>query len=86
MNLSPLSAAKELAVLRRAPALLPYLMGQGLSLEDAAALAHNATLVFYAQDDPALKSPRQLLERLSLEEIAGAARELARLKGASPHD
>lgn len=76
-SLVPLSAAGELAVLRRAPALLPHLMGCGLSLEDAAALAHNATLLYFALQDPQITSPRKVLERFTLEEIAAGARQLA---------
>lgn len=69
-----LSAKEELAVLRGAPRLLPYLMGQGLALEDAAALAHNAALLAFAlKKGPA--TPKKVLETLSLDEIAALCEE-----------
>ena len=80
-SLKPLSATQELAVLRQAPALIPGLMRSGLSLEDAAALAHNAPLLCYAlhPQQEEFSSPRAVLEQMSLEQIADGCRRLAAL-------
>ena len=77
-NIRALCALEELNVLRRAPALLPLLLENGLRLEDAMALAHNATLLFYALDVPEDErppSPRGVLEIFSLAEIAALCEE-----------
>ncbi|MDR2933080.1 MAG: hypothetical protein LBV27_08240 [Oscillospiraceae bacterium] len=73
-----LSAREQLAVKRDYPELVPLLCGYGLSVEDAAAVAYNTTLVYYAlagRDD--LSSPEGLLGVFSLEEIADLARAAA---------
>jgi len=77
-RLRPLNALEELDVLRRAPALLPLLLDKGLCLEDAMALAHNATLLFYAVAAPENArpgSPKAVLEAFSLAEIAALCEE-----------
>ncbi len=81
-SLKPLSATQELAVLRQAPALIPGLMRSGLSLEDAAALAHNATLLYYAfnSQNKEISSPKAVLEQMSLAEIADGCRQLGEAK------
>lgn len=82
LSLRPLTATEELAVLRQAPSLIPGLMRSGLSLEDAAALAHNATLLYYAlrarRED--ITSPKAVLERMSLRQIAEGCHRLGKLK------
>jgi hypothetical protein len=76
--MKPLSAREELAVRREAPGLIPGLCAKGLSLEDAVALAHNITLLYYAgAAKPAFSSPEDVLERLSLAEIAAACAQYA---------
>jgi len=71
LNLRPLHATDQLAVNRRWPALLPGLMRKGLSLQDAAALAHNVTFLFYALElDAPPRSPADLLDHFSLSQIA----------------
>jgi hypothetical protein len=74
----PLAAKEQLAVRREAPGLIPGLCARGLSLEDAVALSHNITLITYAGlADPAFSSPEEVLDRLSLEEIAAACARYA---------
>jgi hypothetical protein len=76
--MKPLAAKEQLAVRREAPGLIPGLCALGLSLEDAVALSHNITLIAYAGlADPAFSSPEDVLERLSLEEIAAACTQYA---------
>lgn len=75
-GLRRLSAREELTLLRRAPALIPFLVRQGLSLEDSAALAHNAALLSLALEEGP-RSPRQVLEAFSLTEIAELCEEYA---------
>lgn len=76
--LKPLNAMEELCVLHRSPLLLSPLLRRGLGVEDATALAHNATLLYYAMRpyDKAISSPRAVLDRLSLKEIADHCRRL----------
>jgi len=81
--LRPLCARRELEVLKRAPSLLPYLLKQGLEAHDAVALATNACLLFHALED-GHKTPREVLERFSLSEIAFLCEAL--LQGAPPLD
>ena len=66
--LRPLTAAEELGVIRRSPYLLPFLLSQGLALDDALPLAHNATLLSYSLEENI--SPREILETFSLSQIA----------------
>ncbi|MGI6402826.1 MAG: hypothetical protein ACOX0K_01105 [Oscillospiraceae bacterium] len=82
LPLQPLSATEELAVLRQAPSLIPGLMRSGLSLEDAAALAHNATLLYYAlrSQRKDITSPKGVLEQMSLRQIAEGCRRLEERK------
>lgn len=69
--LKPLNALQQLDVQRQYPALIPLLVKRGLSLENAAAVAHNATLLFYALEaDSRATSAFEVLRRFSLEEIA----------------
>lgn len=66
-----LCACGQLAVLREYPRLMPRLLGWGLGIEDAQALAYNATLLYRtAQVTPPLRSPAEVLDRYSLGEIA----------------
>jgi hypothetical protein len=64
-----LSAREQLELARDANGLLPFLLAKGLSAEDAVALAHNAAVLYKAME-PRATSPREILERLSLGEIA----------------
>jgi len=83
ITLRPLNARRELEVLKRAPSLLPYLLKQGLKVPDAVALATNACLLHLAlEDGPG--TPREVLERFSLSEIAYLCEAL--LQGAPPLD
>lgn len=79
--LFPLSASRRLRLERMFPALIPALTGQGLGLEDAVAVAHNAALLFLAlRPSPPLSCPEEVLERFSLREIAALCEQYGRLE------
>lgn len=66
-----LCAEQQLCLLGDYPRLIPRLMAKGLSLEDGAAVAYNAALLYrVAEVVPPLKSPADVLNRYSLGEIA----------------
>lgn len=67
----PLTALQELNTSHQSTQLVPKLLALGVPLEEASALAHNLVVLFYALfwENP-LDSPWQVLERLSLNEIA----------------
>lgn len=66
-----LGAADELKLFRRCIRLLPALARRGAAPVDALAVAYNATFLFYSMPRRAfLFSPKQILKRYSLAEIA----------------
>ena len=58
-------------IFKRSIRLLPVLAGRGVSPIDAVAIAYNATFLFYNMPRSVLLfSPKQVLKRYSLSEIA----------------
>ena len=81
VSLRLLSAEQELGLQASYPRLIPVLMGRGLGLSDAAAVAYNATLLSLALPaDPPFKGGRGVLRRLSLVEIAELCEEYCRME------
>ena len=77
----PLSAERQLSLEQSFPALLPALMGRGLGLEDALALAHNITLLFLAlRPKEPLMAPLEVLTNYSLGEIARLCEQYGRME------
>lgn len=69
--MSRLAAREQLAIRREYPSLIPGLCARGLSVAEAAAVAHNVTFLYYAlMPEKAFASPEEVLSSLSLEEIA----------------
>ena len=76
-----LSAAQEISLLRGHPRMINYCVHLGLNLEDALALAYNSTLLYLALEcEQPLASPRDVLERFSLSEIAALCDDYAAVK------
>lgn len=79
-----LSALDQLALNRESLRLLPLLLRQGLSCEDAVAVAYNAALLYrVVEASPPFATPRQVLERYDLEEMASLCDAYHQVKAGS---
>lgn len=91
-RMQPLCADGQLRLERLYPSLIPEMTGRGLPLREATALAYNTALLYLAMPfAPPLSHPAQVLDRLTLGEIAGLCEEYEKISsgeaecGFNPH-